>query len=131
MLLLCNISTKHLPFMKKILKLWLAEQLRASLFILCFLLLFHFQEVIVKVGICLFSQYRLFQILSILYENLFLRLNWTESIIESDAMQFRYANMGQYNLAETDLDAALAINASHTNARNYMIEVLLQEAKRY
>uniref|UniRef100_A0A158Q8H1 TPR_REGION domain-containing protein n=1 Tax=Elaeophora elaphi TaxID=1147741 RepID=A0A158Q8H1_9BILA len=41
-----------------------------------------------------------------------------------------YANMGQYNLAETDLDAALAINASHTNARNYMIETLLQEAKR-
>ncbi|MCP9259958.1 Tetratricopeptide repeat protein 14-like protein [Dirofilaria immitis] len=40
-----------------------------------------------------------------------------------------YANMGQYNLAETDLDAALAINASHTNARNYMIETLLQEAK--
>ncbi|VIO95429.1 TPR Domain containing protein [Brugia malayi] len=41
-----------------------------------------------------------------------------------------YANMGQYNLAETDLDEALAINASHTNARNYMIETLLQEAKR-
>ncbi|VDK77183.1 unnamed protein product [Onchocerca ochengi] len=41
-----------------------------------------------------------------------------------------YANMGQYNLAETDLDAALAIDASHTNARNYMIETLLQEAKR-
>ncbi|KAL3997386.1 TPR repeat family protein [Acanthocheilonema viteae] len=41
-----------------------------------------------------------------------------------------YANMGHYNLAETDLDAALAINASHMNARNYMIETLLQEAKR-
>ncbi|CAG9537004.1 unnamed protein product [Cercopithifilaria johnstoni] len=41
-----------------------------------------------------------------------------------------YANMGQYNLAETDLDAALTMNASHTNARNYMIETLLQEAKR-
>uniref|UniRef100_A0A915PN63 Uncharacterized protein n=1 Tax=Setaria digitata TaxID=48799 RepID=A0A915PN63_9BILA len=41
-----------------------------------------------------------------------------------------YANMGQYNLAEADLDAALVINARHTNAQNYMIETLLQEAKR-
>ncbi|VDN05025.1 unnamed protein product [Thelazia callipaeda] len=41
-----------------------------------------------------------------------------------------YANMGQYALAETDLDAALAIDEKHANAQKYMIETLLQEAKK-
>lgn len=41
-----------------------------------------------------------------------------------------YANMGQYNLAESDLDEALKINERHTNARNYMIETLIQGARK-
>uniref|UniRef100_A0A0N5APP2 TPR_REGION domain-containing protein n=1 Tax=Syphacia muris TaxID=451379 RepID=A0A0N5APP2_9BILA len=39
-----------------------------------------------------------------------------------------YANMGKYELAENDLDAALAIRSDHSNAKNYMVEVLIKAA---
>lgn len=40
-----------------------------------------------------------------------------------------YANMGQFGLAEEDLDNALQINPEHRNAQAYMVEILLQVAK--
>lgn len=41
---------------------------------------------------------------------------------------FSYANMGKYDLAENDLDAALSIKSDHSNAKNYMVEVLIKSA---
>lgn len=43
----------------------------------------------------------------------------------------RYANLGDYNAAENDLDKALTMNRNHGNAQAYMVETLLQAAKKY
>lgn len=41
-----------------------------------------------------------------------------------------YANLGDYNAAENDLDKALTMNRNHGNAQAYMVETLLQAAKK-
>lgn len=41
-----------------------------------------------------------------------------------------YANMGRFNMAETDLERALSMQPQHSNARAYMVETLLEGAKR-
>ncbi|VDM25300.1 unnamed protein product [Toxocara canis] len=41
-----------------------------------------------------------------------------------------YANLGDYNKAESDLDKALSLNHNHVNAQAYMVETLLQAAKK-